>query len=574
MKGDQTTVLGFNLGTTRLGQRLRDGAACIIKDGEVEVAIAEERVTRDKYTGGFQNSLRYCLENADLDFDQLDKIVYSTCVEGPYRPDVEATLDASPGIIEPVSHHLSHAHSAFDVSGFDEAIVLVIDAGGNLLEAPASDEWWKEDREQHSYYVAEDGQITLLGRDFSEPYEAGAGEIYRAFTHYLGFKSHVHSGKIMALAAYGDRSRYSDGKIFELNGDEFTSRIRNTPKEPIEMVSRFAENEGLDFGKPRQPGDSIQQIHKDIASFVQRELERLLISTVNKLCEKRNIRNVVFAGGVAKNCVANRRVLQETPITGFFVQPAAGDQGQALGNALYGYKSVEDSPQFQALDDVFFGRFYTNQTWNKLLNDSKLKYQVLGNRGAADRVANALTDGDIVAVFQNGSEYGPRALGHRSILADPRDTTLLKKLHRIKSREPYRPFAPSILEGYIPDWFEESWLEADSEINEKLSPYMIVTGTVKQSKRELVPCVTHTDGSARLQAVSKSRNLFFHKIIQKYYQKTGIPMVLNTSFNRGGEPIVETPKDALACCRNTEIDLLVTDNFVVGTSQSRLRKQS
>lgn len=569
MDQDPVFTLGINVGETKFGKKLRDGGACVLKDGEVVRAVAEERVSRKKTDGGFRNAVDYCLHHTGLELSDFDKIVYSSCVEGPERPDVEARLDVDQSKIHPVNHHLSHAHSAFHVSGFENAMVMVIDAGGNVLKPSESDEWWKHEREQHSYFIGKSGDIEILHRDFERPYEAGAGEIYRAFTHYLGFGSYIHSGKTMALAAYGDPSRFEHAKIFDFVDGRITSRLQNLPHNPNEMVSRYAEREGLDFGSARGADEKITQLHTDIARFLQDELERILVRKVNYLHEETGVDNLVYAGGVALNCVANASILRETNISGFFVQPAAGDQGQSLGNALYAHHDLLNQDTSFDMSHVYFGNEYNVDRWaSELLERDYTTVVERGWQNINERAAEKLASGNVVAVFRNGSEYGPRALGNRSILADPRNEEVKQKLNRIKSRRSFRPYAPSVLEGHVAQWFSDEWFQKDAEVEERLSGFMIITSHVQEEKQSKVPGVVHVDGTARLQVVSRAINPSFYELIRQFRARTDVPMVLNTSFNRGGEPIVETPRDAWDCFVDTEIDYLILGNTMIGSPES------
>lgn len=573
MSRDSPLILGINVGETRFGKELRDGGACVLEDGEVVVAIAEERVSRNKTDGGFRYAVEYCLEHTGLELTDFDKIAYSTCVEGARRPGLEDQLGVGGSKLVPVNHHRSHAHSAFQVSGFDRAIVMVIDAGGNLLDESASETWWKHEREQHSYFVGDGKDIELLDRDFERPLEAGAGEIYRAFTHYLGFGSYTNSGKTMALAAYGDPSRFDHAKIFDFDDGAITSRVRNIPHEPDEMISRYAEREGLDFGSPREPGEEITQLHRDIARFLQDELERILVRKVNYLQNETGLDNLVFAGGVALNCVANAELLENTGISGFFVQPAAGDQGQCLGNALYAYHELYDRDDSFEMSHVYFGKRYdSDRSVSELINSNGLVAVEQRRSDVHELAAEKLASGNVVALFRGRSEYGPRALGNRSILADPRDESVLEKLNGIKSRSDFRPYAPSVLRERVSDWFVEDWFDEDSTVEERLSDFMIITGTVREEKRAEVPGITHVDGTARLQVVSETVNESYHDLISRFEEKTGVPMVLNTSFNRGGEPIVETPRDAVDCFVNTDIDYLILEDRMLTARDSADRQ--
>ena len=562
---DHDLVLGINVGRTSFGLELRNGGTCILKDGEVEIALAEERVTRRKADSGFKESLKYCLNKLDYELADFDIIVYSSCVDKQGGCPPELSVDKSK--IKSVSHHLSHARSAYNVSGFDEAIIGIFDAGGDILDGENPAEWWKCEREQQSYYIAKgNNNIELLHRDFSDPYEAGIGEIYRAFTHYLGFGSHIHSGKTMGLAAYGDSTRFTP-ELFYFDGINMKSKIENDPKNPIEMVERFANQQNIDAWEQRNRNEEIKDIHKDIAAYLQREVESALVAKFQKLFNRHHINSVASAGGVALNCVANKKILTNTSFKKMFIQPAAGDQGQCLGNALHGHHKILGKDESFVMQSPYFGNCYN------LMNDSNLISQIKDDgfdifhpkeeSQLYERAANFLANGNIIGVFQGSSEFGPRALGHRSILADPRKDDINRKLNKIKSRKEFRPYAPSVIREFTSDWFTEDWYSDSSNIDQKLSLYMIIISSIQSNKRDKIPAVVHKNGTARLQEVDQSISPRYYRLLEQFRQKTGVPVVLNTSFNRGGEPIVETPSDAYDCFVNTPIDCLLLEDFLI-----------
>lgn len=564
-------ILGINLGSTSFGKSLKDGGACLLIDDEIAVSIAEERLTRKKSDGGFAKSVPYCLDTAGLKLADIDQVVYSTCCE----PESETTLDGfeDTETTRSVSHHLSHAHNAFCLSPFEETIVIVIDAGGNTLSTESEHRWWACQREQASYFIAGSDGIDLLHRDFEKPFSAGLGEVYRAFTHFLGFGSYVYSGKTMGLAAFGNPNKF-DQDLFLLENGRIKSLIDNDPPNPIRMVERFAESYDLKFGPKREAGDPINQSHMDVARYVQDQLEEILIEKVNYLIEHNSVTNLAYSGGVALNCVANSKILKKTSIDGMFIPPAAGDQGQCVGNVLYGHHNYRDDYSVASRVKPFpwvnpyLGRRYDLDEGNikKIIRKANSRMELLTSSNVMKDTTDLLIDGNVVGWFQGGSEHGPRALGNRSLLADPRQESALEQLNAIKNRLPFRPFAPSILEDYVDEWFSDYWLNDRCMPEEYLSPLMLVVGEVRADKRGQIPTVVHSDGTSRLQAVNQKMNERYFELIETFHDATDIPLLLNTSLNRADEPLCETRHDAINLLGNTELQYLVLGNNILYSS--------
>jgi carbamoyltransferase len=551
-------VLGLNLGATRSGKPLKDGGVCIIEDGMLVVCIAEERVCRKKYAGGFANALEYCLDYTGLDLHSFDVIVVSSCCEDITRDYREGLRSFDISRIHYIpSHHLSHAYSAYFPSPFEEALVIVMDAGGNILGKQTYPQWWKNRREQVSYYRARGNQIELIGRDFDHPLDAGFGEIFRSFTYYLGWNSSVHAGKTMALAAYGDPERYDDVELFFFDGTHLRSVFTNNPPDPVGMIEQFALKEGLDFPHPRRGEDAaILQGHKDVAFLVQDRFERALIHKVNILCKLTGITNLCIAGGVGLNCVANAKILERTPIKHIFIQPAAGDQGQCLGNALYGYYHILGGRRRSSKFTPYLGRSYSLSSSSIRLQAETIfgdSVEVIEIPNWLEEVAELIAEGNIVGWYQGRSEFGPRALGNRSILADPRRPGLTEKLRQLKDRESFMLFAPSVLAEHADEYFELS----------VPSPYMLLAVKTKSDKIDAIPAVVHVNDSARIQTVAREENELYYDLIKTFAKLTNTPVLLNTSLNRAGEPIVETPMDALDCFREMDMEYLVIDEYIL-----------
>jgi carbamoyltransferase len=557
----QGLVLGINLGRTHYGKRLYDGGACIANEDGILVAIAEERVARVKHCGGYSQSANYCLSSIGADYRDLDLICTSSCVE-PLRQ-----IDESLGLPEEVwgktrivPHHLSHAYSAYALSPFTEALIVVLDGGGNILEAMHNQRWWEHKREQNTYYVASGAQITLLERQFDQPYDVGYGEAYRCFTEYLGFESDANASKVMSLVAYaGENGRWKNLQLFYYEGEKLKSALRNYPPRVVTMLQGWAAENNLRIPTQRMPSEAVQVEHMELAGYIQGELERSLIEEIQRLHKKTGLTNLCLAGGVALNCVLNEKILSQTPIKRLFVQPAAGDTGQPIGNALWGVSQLRGGSTSRVTQPyLYLGKEYdlSDETIAGLSHADYFDIQEAED--IASLAAHLISEGQLIGWFQGRSEFGPRALGNRSILADPRYSGVAKRLARCKGRESFRPFAPSVLAEAVGDVFE---------ILDTNYSYMAVTASVKDEYKPYIENAYHVDGSSRLQIVDELGNPKFHNLIERYYEITGIPLILNTSFNKSGEPIVETPLDAVKAFRQMELDFLIIGDLVLSKKE-------
>jgi carbamoyltransferase len=548
-------IAGLNMGATRDGAvRLKDGAAALAVDGHVTVAIAEERLSRRRHDGGGQRGFQYCLDAAGANRENIDMVVVSTCSETAAEDGYAADLlGMVPSKVRAMpSHHLSHACSAFYPSPFDEAVVAVLDNEGNLLGAPAQQRWASR-FERSTYFVGHGVELEVLeaADDGLDEAEIGPGEVYRHFTYYLGWPSYVYAGKTMGLAAYGRPRAFGDVQLFRFDEGRLRTNLPNGHDNPIAAVGQFCAEQGIDIGPPRRSAEPLTQRHADIARMVQDCLEEALLAKVRWLHELTGIDNICIAGGVALNCLANRRILVESPFRGLFVPSAPGDTGQCLGNVLYGWHMLAGGErQSTPVPRAHLGRSYAEpEIWAAL---SRAELDVEEVEDIASTTAELVADGHIVAWCQGRSELGPRALGGRSIVADPRDASMPDYLNLVvKGREPFRPFAPSVLADYASEYFD---LPAPA-------PYMELVASVRPQLRHIVPAVVHVDGTARLQTVSHDNP--FAELIGAFHRLTSIPMVLNTSLNLGGEPIVESPADAVDCYLRSTIDRLVIDRYVV-----------
>ena len=580
-----------------------DSAACIVVDGEIISAIQEERLTRIKHDSQFPvKAIVECLKIAGLNISQIDKIVFFEKPFLKFERLLETYLAFAPlGIRSfiksmPVwleeklfqkksikaeltqlgftsdqlqelyfsDHHLSHAASAFYPSPFEESLVLTIDGVG---------EW-----STTSVYVGK-GHKLELKKKIHFPHSLGL--IYSAFTAYCGFRVNSGEYKLMGLAPYG-RPLYADlikehlidikeDGSFKLNMDYFNYCTGLT------MTNRKFDK--LFGGHFRFPEQEIAQVHMDLAASIQVVIEEVILKICKDLKETFSIENLCLAGGVALNCVANGKIKKSQMFKNIWIQPAAGDSGGALGAALaYYYHDQEKARIVSSEEDrmkgSYLGSHYTDNEIESELKRHHLSFEKADDEKLFDLATDMLIEGKSIGWFQGRMEFGPRALGNRSIIADARNPEMQKKLNlQIKFRESFRPFAPSILEEKCSEFFS----------NVEKSPYMLLVdhfkekyiiadmGELQNAKgmellnipKTAFPAVTHVDFSARIQTVSKMTNPIYHKLIEVFYKKTNCPMLVNTSFNVRGEPIVSSPHDAINCFLGTELDVLILNNYIV-----------
>lgn len=539
-------VCGINTG--------HDGGAAIVTPEDV-VAIGEERLNRTRYSPGWQASLLYCLRALDLCIDDVDLFAVSGI--GLHEPEPGSVglhrLGTDRARIAPVDHHLAHAYTAFCLSDFDEAAVLVVDGAGN-----------NGDTETY-YHAGTDGIIRLGGNHPERPRAGGIGATYEAFTNYIGWHEQ-EAGKTMALAAYGDPTAFAE-PLFELRGDQVHGRLRKTH---ALGVAELANRMGRDFGEPDSLGLTPES--RDTAAYVQGQTEQIMIRLTDEILARTRATNVCLAGGVALNCVVNEKLRRRTSLTGLltglFVPPPASDRGQALGAALVGFHRLTGDMPRRPLRDDAFGRTYSDAEIRQALNRDpraglferrRTPFAWRRESDIAKTAAEMIANGLLVGWFDGASELGPRALGHRSILADPRTPLSKKALNeRIKHREPFRPFAPAVAEEYLSRWFD---LDVPS-------PHMLLAPRVKPHARELLPAVTHVDGTARVQSVDATVQPGLAAVLDGFHRLTGVPLVLNTSLN-DREPIVETPAHALATFQATGLDALCMGDYLVEHANAR-----
>ena len=583
-----------------------DSAACLVVDGEVKSAVQEERFTRVRHDAAFPtNAVKYCIESSGLKPEQIDHVVFYDKPFLKFDRILETYLAFAPkgfrsfsrslpvwlkeklfqkqviaNALEPIfgdlgdrllfsEHHLSHAASAFFPSPFKDAAVLTMDGVGEWVTTSTS--------------IGRGKTLETLN-EIHFPHSLGL--LYSAFTYYTGFKVNSGEYKVMGLAPYGEPKyadmirdnliNISDDGSFSLNMQYFNYCTGLTMTN-----SKFAEL----FGAPaRGFDDELTQREMDLAASVQKIVEEVMLKISRSIRKETGERNLCLAGGVALNCVANGVLHRENIFDNIWIQPAAGDSGGAVGAALAVYhlglgRERVLKPNSDAMSGSFLGPEYSHNEIVARLKASGAVFKELTDKEIATTTASALAVGKSVGWHQGRMEFGPRALGSRSILADPRSPTVQRRLNlQVKKRESFRPFAPSVLREDVAEWFD---LTTDS-------PYMLLVASVAQNKlnqittadiektgiarlevqRSVIPAVTHVDNSARVHTVAQDVNPRYHALLSEFKSQTGCPVLVNTSFNVRGEPIVETPEDAFRCFMRTDIEVLVVGNcFLLKSDQ-------
>jgi carbamoyltransferase len=578
-----------------------DSAAALVEDGRIVAAAQEERFTRKKHDSSFpKNAIAYCLEEAGVELDELDYAVFYDKPFLKFERLLETYLTFTPrgfrsfrmamplwlkeklfqksllkGELKKFAqtfdvdrllfceHHLSHAASAFYPSPFEDAAVLTMDGVGEWATTSAA---------------MGAGKNLEVFQEIHFPHSLGL--LYSAFTYYTGFKVNSGEYKVMGLAPYGE-PKYKKlilDNLIDLKPDG-SFRLDLSYFDYCTGLTMTNERFSALFGEPvRSPEELLTNFHMDIAASIQAVLDEVVLRLARGLAKKTGSKNLCLAGGVALNCVANGRVLSDGAFENIWIQPAAGDAGGAIGAALAATHIFKDQPRKTNGGDGMFGSFlgpsFSQAEIEQRLLTSGARFTVLSEDEMIARTVAALADQQAVGWFQGRMEFGPRALGARSILGDPRAPTMQRNLNlKVKYRESFRPFAPSVLRENVSDWFE---LDSDS-------PYMLLVAGVRKDRcrsmtpdelglfgidklniaRSEIPAVTHVDYSARIQTVHANTNPLFHRLLTRFNEKTGCPVLVNTSFNVRGEPIVCTPEDAFRCFMGNELDLLVVGNCIL-----------
>ncbi|HYR76670.1 MAG TPA: carbamoyltransferase C-terminal domain-containing protein [Pyrinomonadaceae bacterium] len=603
-----------------------DAAAALIKDGRIVAAVEEERFNRVKHSAGFPvKSIEYCLSAAEIGIEEVDHVgisrdpsahlhkkvlvaaqraakgIVRARATAPSNPQLRIITEEdaekvpaiavepngnghSPGILQQVvdrlrnaarvrdlkeelaralgisktklrarvhniEHHRAHLASSFFVSQFDRAALLSLDGFGDFIST--------------MWAVGEGNSIKVLGQ---VEYPHSLGIVYTATTQFLGFPHYGDEGKVMGLAPYG-RPRFieafrdivrteKDGQ-FRLNLDYFrhaAEGVDMTWNEGSPVIGKiYSEEYARAFGAPRCTHDELTDRESDLAASLQLRLEEVAFHLLNHLYRETGLSELGLAGGVAYNSVMNGKILRNTPFRRVFIQPAAGDSGTALGVCYQIWNQLLRQSRGEVMEGAYLGPQFNDEEIVSELKVSDLKFETLTDQDLTEQAARDIAGGAVVGWFQGRLEFGPRALGNRSIIVDPRCADMKDILNeRIKKREPFRPFAPSILAEQVGEYFQQT----------HPAPTMLMVYQIKPERCAQIPAVTHIDGSGRLQTVSREVNPRYYQLIEDFYKLTGVPLVLNTSFNEN-EPIVCTPRDAIDCFLKTRIDVLYLGNHVV-----------
>lgn len=562
-----------------------DSSAAIFVDGIMIAAIEEERFRRVKHWAGFPSmAIEFCLKEAGVTLNEVDHVAIGRDPWAKFgKKLLFLAMNPSGGFeaiinrlnnskkvasltdefakisaidkslfkkkIHHIEHHRSHLASAFFASPFEEAALLSIDGSGDFTTTMIG--------------IGRGNEIEVID---SIDFPHSAGIFYTAVTQWLGFPHYGDEYKVMGLAPYGEAKyvdqlrdiiHFTDDGLFTLNLKYFRNPnkgIITYGDDHIPLVATlYTDYFETKLGKARQITEELTQFHKDMAASVQRFTEELIFHILNALQKRTGLKNICIAGGVAQNSVANGKIISHTVFEHVYIPSAGHDAGISMGAALYVYNETLQQPRMPAIWSAYTGSHFSNEEIESYLQSRGIQYKKLDDSALYEYVANRLVNAGVVGWFSGRSEFGPRALGGRSILADPRRNDAKDLLNaKIKRRESFRPFAPSILKEYVSDFFT---------INDAV-PFMEKVFPIREDKKVLIPAVTHVDGTGRLQSVDQTVSPRYHALIDKFREKTGIPILLNTSFNEN-EPIVNTPAEALDCFLRTQMDMLVMENIIV-----------
>ena len=561
-----------------------DSSAAIIKDGEVISAIEEERIRRIKHWAGFPSeSIKFCLKDADTSMEDIDYITIGrnpsahlfkkvgSSIKKLMNPkflkdrflNINKVLSIKDELanalnidknkirasIKLIEHHRSHLASVFFASNFEESAIVSIDGFGDFSSC--------------MFGIGQGNKIKVID---SVTYPHSLGIFYTAFTQFLGFPYYGDEYKVMGLAAYGEPLyidklqdviiKTKNGK-FKLNEKYFLHSSKGvvmTWENSAPFIDRLYSDYFVEkFGKPRDPKEPITKYHKDLAASVQKICEEIIFHMLNHLQKLTRMKNLCIAGGVAQNSVANGKIRENTDFEKIYIPPAAYDAGNAIGSALWLYHQELKNKNRFFINNSFFGAHFEDYEIEKILKDKKVNYIKLNSEEELiEKASDLLANGAVIGWFQGRTEFGPRALGNRSILTNPARKDAKDLINsKIKRRESFRPFAPSILREFVSEYFEQ-----DDDVF-----FMEKVFKIRPEKRNIIPAVTHIDGTGRLQTVHKDIKLYY-KLIDRFREKTGIPLLLNTSFNEN-EPIVNTPLEALDCYLRTDMDALFMGKILI-----------
>ncbi len=561
-----------------------DSSACLIKDGVVVCATEEERIRRIKHWAGFPSeAIKFCLNDEGITIDMIDHITISRnpkinlqkkilyIFKNPLsilsalqrfinskkvvsiKKELELIFEIPSNKIKAkihnIEHHRSHIGSSFFASSFKNAAILSIDGFGDFTSTMTA--------------LGSENKFKILN-EINYPHSLGI--FYTTVTQFLGFPNYGDEYKVMGLAPYGNPKYLkelekiiyiTDNGSFKLNKKFFKHFNEGVDMDwdggNSKIESLFTKEWENLFGRSRNINEEIEKWHIDLACSVQRHTEKIMFHILNDLYEKTKCENLCISGGVAQNSVVNGKILENTPFKNLYVPSAGNDAGTSIGSAMYLHNQILGNNRMPEITTAFFGYKTTHAKIIKLLNSQNIKFLKVTEENLYKIVVDKIISGGVIGWFQGRAEFGPRSLGHRSIIVDPRRKDAKDLLnHKIKRRESFRPFAPSILKEHISDYF----------IQNSHVPFMEKVYEIKENKYDEIPAVTHVDGTGRLQSVDSKVSPKYYNLINEFYKRTGTPILLNTSFNEN-EPIVNKPEEALDCFLRTEMDMLVMENIII-----------
>ena len=561
-----------------------DSSACLLKDGKVLCATEEERFRRVKHWAGFPSeAIKFCLEDEGISIEQVDHITISRDPKANFFKKVLHSIRNSISIstiwdrlknvkkvisvkeelakiykipesaikakVHNIEHHRSHIASSFFASRFDKSAILSVDGFGDFTSTMTA--------------IGKGNKFEVLD-EVNYPHSLGV--FYSTVTQFLGFPNYGDEYKVMGLAPYGEAKYLKElEQILTLTDDGFfklNKKYFKHFKEGVAMSwdggspiieSLFTLEWKKLFRTAREQNDELEQFHIDLAASVQKFTEKVLFHMLNHLQKKTGCENICITGGVAQNSVANGKILASTNFKNMYIPSAGHDAGTSIGSALYLYNQILGNERLEEITSAYFGKKSSQEEIVKVLEKENVEYKIYSDEDLYEKVSDKLVDGGVVGWFQGRAEFGPRALGHRSIIVDPRRKDAKYLLNdKIKRRESFRPFAPSILKEAVSDYF----------VQKDTVPFMEKVFDIKKEKYDEIPAVTHVDGTGRLQSVDNEVSPRYHKLISKFAEKSGVPILLNTSFNEN-EPIVNKPEEALSCFLRTKMDMLVMENIII-----------
>ena len=547
-----------------------DAAACLVDEGRIVAAASEEAFTRKKHDSGFpKRAIEYALREGGTDISGVNAVIYYDKPLMKFDRAIRTHLDHFPSGFGPFlrkmphmlshelrfgkvlkdevgyrgpilysDHHLSHAASAFYCSGWEEASFLTVDGVG---------EWTTS-----SWGVGRGKKLEVMGET---RFPHSLGLLYSAITYYLGFKVNSAEYKVMGLAPYGQPKFVDKFRELITVADDGSFRLDMSYFDFERGARMYNERLEALFGRPTRALEAgeLDQFHMDVAKSLQVIVDDVMVKLATHIVTTTGAKKLCLAGGVALNCVANGEILRRAPVEDIFIQPSAGDAGGAMGAALQLWNGLLEKPRLPRLESAYLGPGETDEQIQRTLDRYGASYARLDRAELLVRTCELLESAKVVGWHHGRMEWGPRALGHRTILGDPRHVEMRDIINRkIKMREGFRPFAPSVLEDRVSEWFEI----------DRPSPYMLLVAQVRKDKPAL-PAITHVDGSARIQTISREQDALYYDLIAKFAERTGVPVVINTSMNVRGEPMVNTADDTYRCFMRTEMDALVIGPFVL-----------